>query len=145
MISFGFFYSTSSTLVNLLERTELFSVSQEIQEQLILALADLTTLVASVATHFHKAIGGLTTASLSVNIYETFPGQIQSFKERCGKISEAMWRHQLANENIDTERGKGLQCVLEFNFDLTVYIDSFRCQIRSIMARPRGQCSRPSG
>ncbi|KAJ5176019.1 uncharacterized protein N7482_001896 [Penicillium canariense] len=104
MVSFGFFYSTSSALVNLLERTELFSVSQEIKEQLILALADLVTLVASVSTHFHKAIRGLTTASVSVNIYDTFPGQIQSFRERCGKISDAMWRHQLAKENIDTER-----------------------------------------
>jgi hypothetical protein len=108
MISFGFFYSTSSALVNLLERTELFSVSQEIKEQLILALADLVTLVASVSTHFHKAIRKLTTASVSVNIYDTFPGQIQSFRERCGRISEAMWRHQLAKENIDTERGKDL-------------------------------------
>ncbi|KAJ5666870.1 hypothetical protein N7462_011279 [Penicillium macrosclerotiorum] len=104
MTSFGFFYSTSSTLVNLLERTELFSVSQEIKEQLILALADLVTLVASVSTHFHKAIRGLTTASVSVNIYDTFPGQIQSFRERCAKIAEAMWRHQLAKENIDTDR-----------------------------------------
>ena len=106
MISFGFFYSTSSALVNLLERTELFSVSQEIKEQLILALADLVTLVSSVSTHFHKAIRGMTTASVSVNIYDTFPGQIQSFRERCRKISDAMWRHQLAKENIDTERGK---------------------------------------
>lgn len=105
MISFGFFYSTSTTLVNLLERTELFSVSQEIKEQLILALADLVTLISSVSTHFHQAISGLTTASISVNIYDTFPGQIQSFKDRCSKISEAMWRHQLARENIDTERG----------------------------------------
>ncbi|KAJ6043281.1 hypothetical protein N7460_004636 [Penicillium canescens] len=104
MISFGFFYSTSSALVNLLERTELFSVSQEIKEQLILALADLVTLVASVSTHFHKAIRGLSTASVSVNVYDTFPGQIQSFCERCGKIAEAMWRHQLAKESIDTER-----------------------------------------
>lgn len=106
MVSFGFFFSTSSTLVNLLERTELFAVSQEIKEQLILALADLVTLVASVSTHFHRAIRGLTTASISVNIYDTFPGQIQSFRERCGKIAESMWRHQLAKENIDTDRGK---------------------------------------
>lgn len=105
MISFGFFYSTSSTLVNLLERTELFSVSQEIKEQLILALADLVTLVASVSTHFHKAIRGLTTASVSVNVYEAFPGQIQSFRDRCERIAEAMWRHQLTKENISSDRG----------------------------------------
>ncbi|KAF7713828.1 Uncharacterized protein PECH_000819 [Penicillium ucsense] len=103
MISFGFFYSTSSALVNLLERTELFAVSQEIKEQLILALSDLVTLVASVSTYYHKAIRGLTTASVSVNIYDTFPSQIQSFRDRCKKIAEAMWRHQLVKENIDSE------------------------------------------
>ncbi|KAJ5727408.1 hypothetical protein N7493_005228 [Penicillium malachiteum] len=104
MISFGFFYSTSSTLVNLLERTELFNVSHEIKDQLILALGDLVTLVANVSTHFHQAINKLTTASISVNIYETFSAYITTFKDRCNKIAEAMWRHQLAQQNVDTER-----------------------------------------
>ncbi|KAF4154643.1 hypothetical protein CNMCM6069_009043 [Aspergillus lentulus] len=104
MVSFGFFYSTSMKLGNLLERTELFSVSQEIREQLVLALADLVTLVASVSMHFHKAILGLTTASISIDLYKTFPGQIQTFRDRCEKISEAMWRHQLLRENLDLEK-----------------------------------------
>jgi hypothetical protein len=112
MVSFGFFYSTSSALVNLLERIELFTVSQEIKEQLILALGDLLNLVASVSTHFHQAIRGLTTASVSVNIYDTFDSQIQTFKDRCSKIAETMWRHQLATENIDTERGKRPKYIL---------------------------------
>jgi hypothetical protein len=107
MISFGFFYNTSVALVNLLERAELFSVSQEIREQLVLALADLVTLVASVSTHFHKALRGLTTESVSVNIYSTFSGQIESFRGRCDKIAEAMWRHQLIREDLDGDRGKG--------------------------------------
>lgn len=111
MVSFGFFYSTSSTLVNLLHRAELFTVSQEIREQLILALSDLVSLVASVSTHFHRAIRGVTSASVSVNIYDTFPGQIQSFRERCSRIAEAMWRHQLAKENIDTDRGKSVPLI----------------------------------
>ncbi|GFF75425.1 hypothetical protein IFM53868_01576 [Aspergillus udagawae] len=104
MISFGFFYSTSMKLGNLLERTELFSVSQEIREQLVLALADLVTLVASVSMHFHKAILGLTTASISIDLYKAFPGQIQTFRDRCDKISESMWRHQLLRENLDLEK-----------------------------------------
>ncbi|KAL4864920.1 hypothetical protein BDV12DRAFT_200638 [Aspergillus spectabilis] len=104
MASFGFFYSISMSLVNLLERTELFSVTQEIQEQLILGLSDLVTLVASVSTHFHKAIRGMTTASVSVNIYRTFPGQIQTFQQRCEKIAESMWRHQLLRDNLDGEK-----------------------------------------
>ncbi|KAL4807437.1 hypothetical protein BDV18DRAFT_158655 [Aspergillus unguis] len=104
MVSFGFFYGISMTLLNLLERTELFSVSQEIQEQLILALSDLVTLVASVSTHFHKSINGLTAASVSVNIYRTFPGQIKTFQQRCEKIAESMWKHQLLRENLDGDK-----------------------------------------
>ncbi|KAJ5090199.1 hypothetical protein N7532_008883 [Penicillium argentinense] len=104
MISFGFFYSTSLTLVNLLERTELFDVSQEIKEQLILALSDLVTLVASVSTHFHQVINDQASGSISVDIYNTFPGQINSFKDRCEKIAESMWRHQLTKEGVDAEK-----------------------------------------
>ena len=106
MVSFGFFYTMSMSLVNLLERTELFSVSQDIREQLVLALSDLVTLVASVATHFHKAIRGASTASVSIDIYTTFSGQIKTFQERCEKIAESVWRHQLLAEGLDAERGK---------------------------------------
>ncbi|CAG7920909.1 unnamed protein product [Penicillium olsonii] len=103
MASFGFFYSTSSSLVNLLERTELFAVSQEIKDQLVEALADLVSLVAGVSTHFHQSIYALTEGSISINIYETFTSQIESFRERCAKISDSMWRHQLLNESKDPE------------------------------------------
>ncbi|EAW11609.1 NACHT domain protein [Aspergillus clavatus NRRL 1] len=104
MISFGFFYSTSMKLGNLLERTELFGISQEIREQLVLALADLVTLVASVSMHFHKAIRKLTTASISIDLYKTFPGQIQTFRDRCERITESMWRYQLLKENLDADK-----------------------------------------
>ncbi|RAH77834.1 NACHT domain protein [Aspergillus japonicus CBS 114.51] len=104
MISFGFFYSTSMALVNLLERIELFNVTQEIREQLVLALADLVTLVASVATYFHQAIRGMTGNSATVNIYAKFPGQIQAFRQRCEKIAESMWKHQLQEKGLDGAR-----------------------------------------
>ncbi|KAL2826663.1 hypothetical protein BDW59DRAFT_179378 [Aspergillus cavernicola] len=78
MASFGFFYSISMSLANLLERTELFNVTQEIQEQLLFALSDLVSLVARVSTYFHKA--------------------------RCERIAESMWRHQLLRENLDGAR-----------------------------------------
>lgn len=104
-ISFGFFHNISMVLVNLLERTELFTVSQEIKEQLVLALTDLVTLVASVSTYFHKAIRGLTKKSISVNIHATFSGQIESFRGRCERISESMWKHQLLKDDLDGERG----------------------------------------
>ncbi|KAJ5589423.1 hypothetical protein N7537_012101 [Penicillium hordei] len=103
MASFGFFYSTSSTLVDLLERTELFAVSQTIKDQLVEALADLVSLVAHVSTHFHQSIYALSDGSISINIYETFNGQIESFRGRCAKISDSMWRHQLVQESKDPE------------------------------------------
>ncbi|KAK2801706.1 hypothetical protein FQN50_007620 [Emmonsiellopsis sp. PD_5] len=104
VLTFGFFYSTSMVLLNLLERAELFNVSQEIREHLVLALGDLVTLVASVSTYFHRAIRGLTKGSISVNIYVTFPGQIQAFHQRCEKITESMWRHQFQKENVDSDK-----------------------------------------
>lgn len=105
MISFGFFYGISMNLVNLLERTELFSVSQEIKEQLVHALSDLVAMVASVATYFHKAIHDTSSTSVSVNIYSTFSTQIMAFNERCEKISLAMWQHQLREENLNVQKG----------------------------------------
>ncbi|KAK2736384.1 hypothetical protein FQN55_001680 [Onygenales sp. PD_40] len=104
VLTFGFFYSTSMVLLNLLERAELFNVSQEIREHLVLALGDLVTLVASVSTYFHRAIRGLTKGSISVNIYVTFPGQIQAFHQRCEKITESMWSHQFQKENVEGDK-----------------------------------------
>ncbi|KAI0151435.1 NACHT domain protein [Pestalotiopsis sp. NC0098] len=114
MISFGFFYSISMSLVNLLERTELFSVSQDIREQLVLALSDLVNLVASVATHFHKTIHDASTTattSVSVNMYSSFSGQIKAFRDRCEKIGTAMWRHQLITNNMDADNVSDVKMV----------------------------------
>lgn len=106
MISFGLFYNMSGSLTNLLERTEMFSVSQEIREKLVMALTDLITLVASVSTHFHKAINGLTSSSVSLSIYSVFPKQIKAFVDRCEETAEAMWKHQIVKEGMDTDRGQ---------------------------------------
>lgn len=106
MTSFGFFYSMSVPLVNLLECTELFNVSHETSEQLVMALSDLVTVVASVATYFHKAIRGLTSTSVSVNIYSTFAPQIKTFLERCEKTAESMWKHELQREGADVGKSK---------------------------------------
>ncbi|KAH7017970.1 NACHT domain-containing protein [Microdochium trichocladiopsis] len=101
MVSFGFFYNMSIPLVDLLQRTELFGASREIRDHVIMALSDLVTLVASVATHFHGLINNLTKTSVSVNVYSTFAGQIKAFLGRCEMTSELMWTHQLQKERID--------------------------------------------
>ncbi|KAH6658883.1 NACHT domain protein [Truncatella angustata] len=111
MISFGFFYGISMSLVNLLERTELFGVSQNTREQLVLAMSDLVTLVASVASYFHKAIHDASTTSVSVNIYSTFSNQIKVFNDRCERIAALMWQHQLLVENLSTEEASDIKSV----------------------------------
>lgn len=91
--------------LNLLERTELFNVSQEIRDLLILAMGDLVTLVARVSTHFHKALNDIGTTPISIDIYSTFGDEIQTFHQRCVKITESLWRHQLLRENVEGSRG----------------------------------------
>ncbi|KAF3396793.1 hypothetical protein DPV78_007762 [Talaromyces pinophilus] len=101
-ILFGFFYNISMGLVNLLERTELFAISQEIKEQLVSALTDLVTLVANVSTYFYKALR-FSKAFVSFNIYGRFSGQIESFRDHCDKVSHAMWKQQLLKDGLDGE------------------------------------------
>ncbi|KAL4803383.1 NACHT domain protein [Aspergillus unguis] len=99
---FAFFYRCSISLDNLLSRTELFSVSQGIKDQVVLALADLVTLVVGVATHFSKHLGNTRSGySLSVDIHSTFKGPIESFRARCEHVAELMWRHQLRKEGVE--------------------------------------------
>jgi hypothetical protein len=102
---FGFFYRCSTGLENLLHRSELFMVSQSIKDQLILALADLVTLIVGVATHCHQSLGSLASGSVSIDIYSAFASSIESFRSRCEHVSEMMWRHQLLGAGLDEDKG----------------------------------------
>ncbi|KAI9368154.1 hypothetical protein BJX61DRAFT_546814 [Aspergillus egyptiacus] len=97
---FSLFYRCSVALDNLLSRAELFAVSQSIKDQVILALADLVTLVVGVATHFYKSLGDLKSGSVAVDIHGTFGGAIGSFDFRCSLVAELMWKHQLEQEGV---------------------------------------------
>ncbi|KAJ5158863.1 uncharacterized protein N7500_008514 [Penicillium coprophilum] len=109
---FGFFYRCSAGLGNLLDRAELFAASSDIKDQLILALADLVTLVVSVATHFHRSL--LASESVSVDIYSSFPGPIDSFRARCEHIAELMWNHQLTREGLDDDNAVGINTLKDW-------------------------------
>ncbi|KAJ5858923.1 hypothetical protein N7534_004200 [Penicillium rubens] len=109
---FGFFYRCSAGLGNLLDRAELFVVSSDIKDQLILALADLVTLVVCVARHFHRSL--LASELVSIDIYSTFPGPIDSFRSRCEHVSELMWRHQLTREGLDSDKAVGINALRDW-------------------------------
>lgn len=127
MAVFSFLGACSMGLVNLLDRTELFVVSQDIKDQLVLALADLVTLVVGVSTHFHKSLRDLTLESTSIDIYNTMPRQIESFWSRCERASGLMWRHQLLREGFDGEKGSlRANCAFIIKFWLMVCLLQFR-------------------
>lgn len=110
MVVLGFFYNISLPLVNILDRAELFGTSSEIRDQLILAYSDLATLVASVATYFHKALHGVSSVPAGIDIYTTFSGPIESFRNRCDRITEDMWKSEILRELSDVDRSESLLC-----------------------------------
>lgn len=107
MTSFGFLYSLSASLVNLLERTELFDVSTDIRSQLVSALIALVDLVYEIATKFHLQIRKGTEA-ITIELYETFDKHISSFRGCCESVAEAMWNHQLSRESSVSISGMDL-------------------------------------
>ncbi|RMJ27224.1 hypothetical protein PHISP_01933 [Aspergillus sp. HF37] len=102
MSLFGLFYRCSMGLGNLLNTAELFFVSPDVKDQLVLALADLVTLVVGVATHFHKSL--LTSESVSVDIYRTFRWSINGFHYHCEQVSQQIWRHQLLRDGFEGDK-----------------------------------------
>ncbi|EAW15289.1 uncharacterized protein ACLA_059560 [Aspergillus clavatus NRRL 1] len=108
---FGFLYRISTGLDNLLDRTELFNVSQTIKDQLVLALTDLVSLVVSVATQFHQSIDSLTLGSVSIDIYSTSSTLIESFRSRCEQVGELIWRHQLSEAGLEDQKSISVKAI----------------------------------
>ncbi|KAJ5599082.1 hypothetical protein N7450_000149 [Penicillium hetheringtonii] len=99
MTSFGFFYSLSANLSNLLGRAELFDVSTDIRRQLVSALLALVELVSRVTKTFReKILQG--TEIVTIDLYEFCSQQVTSFSEACKYVAEAMWEHQLSRETL---------------------------------------------
>ena len=78
-------------------------MSKDIKDQLILALADLVTLVAGVASHFNRALQNSQT--VEIDIYHQFSESLSSFHSRCEAVSNLMWRHQLVREGLNGDKG----------------------------------------
>jgi hypothetical protein len=101
--SFGFFFKCSLDLIAMLDRVELFNASFDINEQLVLAYADLVTLVSDIALQFYQAIRAPSKSGVSIDIYAVFAGTIESFQNRRDKIIESMWKYQLSQANVEID------------------------------------------
>ncbi|KAF2454326.1 hypothetical protein BDY21DRAFT_353647 [Lineolata rhizophorae] len=101
--AFGIFYKHSLAISSLLSRSELFAVSSETKEQLCMMYTDLLTLVTSVAIRFYKAVHGMMSTSVSLDMYEVFGDTIESLNSRQAGVAEAIWTHQIQSDGLDTE------------------------------------------
>ncbi|KAF1964590.1 hypothetical protein BU23DRAFT_492067 [Bimuria novae-zelandiae CBS 107.79] len=101
--AFAFFYKFALSFSAILRRAELFSSSAtaEVKEQLCLMYTDLLSLVVDVAITFYKAVKGMSTSYVSIDIFETFGDTIDSFHSRQEKIIECLWKTQIDRQGLD--------------------------------------------
>lgn len=107
--SFGFFFKCSLDLIAMLDRVELFNASFDINEQLVLAYADLVTLVSDIALRFYQAIRAPSKSGVSIDIYAVFADTIESFQNRRDKIIESMWKYQLSQANVEVDSATSIK------------------------------------
>lgn len=62
---------------------------------------DLLSLVVDVAITFYKAVKGMSTSSVSIDIFETFGDTIDSFHSRRKKIVESLWTSQIEGQGLE--------------------------------------------
>lgn len=85
----------STPFQSILRATDL-GVSEEIVEQLALALVDLVALISSLFAQLYKAILGLGDGSFVLNdIHNQYASQIDTFQNRCERVRVAISRHRL--------------------------------------------------
>ncbi|KAH7137970.1 NACHT domain-containing protein [Dendryphion nanum] len=99
--AFAVLYKFGLSLSAVLHRSELLAATSEIREQLCLLYTDLLSLVVDVAVRFYKTVNGMTTSSVSLDIYEIFGETIETFRNRQNTIIEAIWSYQIDSEGLE--------------------------------------------
>lgn len=67
---------------------------------------DLLSLTSSVATRYYKAVRGMASSKMSLDIYEVCGNVIDSFRDRQTQVAELLWKHQAQAEGYDLDQGK---------------------------------------
>jgi hypothetical protein len=120
--AFSVFYKFAMSFSSVLHRSELLAATSEIREQLCMLYTDLLSLVVDVAIRFYKTVNGesnsihrqlelltllgMTSGSVSLDIFELFGDTIESFRTRQNAVIELIWDSQIENEEY--EEGEAL-------------------------------------
>ncbi|KAL1597956.1 hypothetical protein SLS60_008444 [Paraconiothyrium brasiliense] len=101
--AFAVFYKLSLSFSTILQRVELLAstATTEVYEQISHMYADMLSLVVEVAFTFYKAVKGMSTSSVSIDIFETFGDTIDSFHSRRKKIVKSLWSSQIEDQSLE--------------------------------------------
>ncbi|KAK7188148.1 nacht domain protein [Paraphaeosphaeria sporulosa] len=101
--AFAVFYKLSLSFSTIHQRVELLAptATTDVREQLSLMYTDLLSLVVDVAITFYKAVKGMSTSSVSIDIFETFGDTIDSFHMRRKQIVESLWNSQIEGQGLE--------------------------------------------
>jgi hypothetical protein len=112
--AFAVFYKLALSFSSILHRSELLAATSDVREQLCLMYTDLLSLVVEVSIAFYRAVKGMTSTSVIIDIYQTFGDTIESFHSRQSKIVELIWNYQIENEGLDTDESLDLKTLSRF-------------------------------
>ncbi|CAI6335559.1 unnamed protein product [Periconia digitata] len=112
--AFSVFYRFSLSFSSILHQSEIIAATSDVREQLCLMYADLLSLVVDVAITFYKAVKGLTTSSVSIDIFESFGDTIEGFRSRQNKIVESIWAYQIESAGIDANEAVDVKTLTRF-------------------------------
>ncbi|KAH8730903.1 hypothetical protein GQ44DRAFT_672903 [Phaeosphaeriaceae sp. PMI808] len=104
--AFSVFYKFAMSFSSVLHRSELLAATSEIREQLCMLYSDLISLVVDVSVRFYKTVNGMTSSSVSLDIFELFGETIESFRTRQNAVIELIWDSQIESEEF--EEGEAL-------------------------------------
>lgn len=113
--AFVVLYKHSLEVSALLHRAQILTTTPQIREQLGLMYGDLLTLTSSVATRYYKAVHGMASSKMSLDIYEVCGSVIESFRDRQSQVAELIWKHQAQQEGFDLEHGELIVPTLKQN------------------------------
>lgn len=112
--AFGLFYKSALTISSLLDRSELLSCTNEVQEQLCHMYTDLVALVVEVAVYFYKTVQSMADGEVSLDLYEVFGETLESTSKRRSHIANLIWSYQIGSEADVTEDALSIDTLVKW-------------------------------
>ena len=121
----------------LLLHDNLLHADENIRLEVGQAFNDLLVLVRDVSIYYYAQVKAISAGQVSLDFNSTFGGHIETFHKRKTRITDAMWRIELGDdEPMDVEtlrawlrpRDRNLQTLVRNRFDAPGHRDEYTCE-----------------